>query len=133
VQQHLTRQAGVAKVDVELIDGKVTVYPKPDARLDPAHLLKATFDSGVSVAEMTMTAGGWVDMGPGGGLVFKISGDQVFPVISNALALELQSLASAPAKVTLRGVLYRKPAGRARAKPKEVSLQFDVLEIVKKE
>jgi hypothetical protein len=52
VKQHLGRQSGVQSVDVSLIDGKVDVTPKEDGQIDPSQLLKATYDSGVTVAEM---------------------------------------------------------------------------------
>jgi len=58
VKQHLGRQSGVQKVDVSLIDGKVDVTPMEDGQIDPAQLLKAVYDSGVSVAEMDVTARG---------------------------------------------------------------------------
>ena len=58
MKQHLQRQSGVANVDVSLIDGKVDVTPKEDGQIEPAQLLKATYDSGVSVAELDMTASG---------------------------------------------------------------------------
>jgi hypothetical protein len=58
VKQHLQRQSGVANVDVSLIDGKVEIVPKEDGKIDPAQLLKATYDSGVSVAELDMIARG---------------------------------------------------------------------------
>jgi hypothetical protein len=58
VKQHLGRQSGVQNVEVSLLDGKVEVAPKEDGRIDPAQLLKATYDSGVTVAEMDMTAQG---------------------------------------------------------------------------
>jgi len=54
VKQHLGRQSGVQKVDVSLIDGKVDVTPKEDGQIDPAQLLKAVYDSGVTVAEMEL-------------------------------------------------------------------------------
>ena len=60
MKQHLQRQSGVANVDVSLIDGKVDVTPKEDGQIEPAQLLKATYDSGVSVAELDMTASGMV-------------------------------------------------------------------------
>jgi len=47
-------------VDVSLIDGKVQVTPKEDGRIDPGQLLKAVYDSGVSVAEMDVIARGKV-------------------------------------------------------------------------
>ena len=56
MKQHLGRQSGVQKVDVNLIDGKVDVTPKEDGQIDPAQLLIAVYDSGVTVAEMDITA-----------------------------------------------------------------------------
>ena len=58
MQQHLGRQADVQKVEVNLLNGKVDVTPKEDGQIDPIQLLKATYDSGVSAAEMDMTARG---------------------------------------------------------------------------
>ena len=58
MKQHLGRQSGVQKVEVSLIDGKIDVTPKEDGQIDPAQLLKATYDSGVSVAEMDVNARG---------------------------------------------------------------------------
>ena len=60
MKQHLQRQSGVANVDVSSIDGKVEVTPKEDGNINPAQLLKATYDSGVSVAELDMIARGKV-------------------------------------------------------------------------
>ena len=48
MKQHLGRQSGVQKVEVSLLDGKVDVTPKEDGQIDPAQLLKATYDSGVT-------------------------------------------------------------------------------------
>jgi hypothetical protein len=58
VKQHLGRQSGVQKVEVSLLDGAVDITPKEDGQIEPAGLLKATYDSGVSVAEMDITARG---------------------------------------------------------------------------
>jgi len=43
-----------------LLDGKVEITPKEDGQIDPAQLLKATYDSGVTAAEMDITARGKV-------------------------------------------------------------------------
>ncbi len=56
MKQHLGRQSGVQNVEVSLMDGKVEITPKEDGQIDPAQLLKATYDSGVTAAEMDMTA-----------------------------------------------------------------------------
>ncbi|HLW79176.1 MAG TPA: hypothetical protein VKU44_06205, partial [Terriglobia bacterium] len=90
MQQHLGRQAGVEKVDVSLVDGKVAVYPKEDSRLDPAGLIKAVYDSGVSVAEMTLTASGELKNDPAQGWVFKISAGETFQIKPNALSAKLE-------------------------------------------
>jgi len=58
VKQHLGRQSGVQNVEVSLIDGKVEITPKEDGQIDPLQLLKATYDSGVTAAEMDVTARG---------------------------------------------------------------------------
>ena len=70
MKQHLQRQSGVANVDVSLIDGKVDVTPTEDGQIEPAQLLKATYDSGVSVAELDMTANRDGREGLGGQSVF---------------------------------------------------------------
>ena len=58
MKQHLGRQSGVQNVEVSLIDGKVQITPKEDGQIDPVQLLKATYDSGVTAAEMDVTARG---------------------------------------------------------------------------
>ena len=73
MKQHLQRQSGVANVDVSLIDGKVEVTPKEDGRIDPAQLLRATYDSGVSVAELDMTATGKVVKDASGNLLLQVN------------------------------------------------------------
>jgi len=83
VQQHLGRLEGVDKVDVNLADGKVVVLAKEDSRLDPAQVFKATYDSGVSVVELTIEATGWLERDAKNNLVFRMSGGQVYPVDEN--------------------------------------------------
>ena len=73
MKQHLGRQAGVQSVDVSLIDGKVEIAPKEDGRIDPPQLLKAVYDSGVSVAEMDITAQGKVVRDSSGYLTLSVS------------------------------------------------------------
>ena len=55
MKQHLGRQSGVQNVEVSLIDGKVEITPKEDGQIDPAQLLKATYDSGVTAAEVDIS------------------------------------------------------------------------------
>ena len=64
MKQHLGRQSGVQNVEVSLIDGKVQVTPKEDGQIDPSQLLKATYDSGVTPAEMDVTVRGQIVKDP---------------------------------------------------------------------
>ncbi len=130
MQQHLGRQDGVGKVEVRLLDGHVVIYPKTDAKLDPARILKATYDSGVTVAEMTITASGWIEKSPSGGLVFRVSGEQQFEIKPNSASREVQGLAGSKGTVTLRGRLYAKPTGKQKPKPAG-PLELEVLEILR--
>jgi hypothetical protein len=82
VKQHLQRQSGVANVEVSLIDGKVDVTPKEDGQLEPAQLLKATYDSVVTVAELDMTASGKAVKGTSGNLSLQIKPNQSFVTCS---------------------------------------------------
>ena len=127
VEQHLGRQVGVQKVHVTLIDGKVEITPKPDGKIDPIQILKATYDSGVSVAEMQMVARGQIMRDSSGGVVFVVGTSESFPIVPNDKASELQSFADLKNYVTLAGTLYQKQ----KNEPKQLS--FTVLEIQKKE
>jgi hypothetical protein len=60
-----------------MLDGKVEVTPEEDGQVDPAHLLKATYDSGVSVAEMDMMARGKVAADSVGNLAIQIAPESV--------------------------------------------------------
>ncbi|HET9282213.1 MAG TPA: heavy metal-associated domain-containing protein [Candidatus Angelobacter sp.] len=83
MKQHLGRQSGVQSVDVSLIDGKVQITPKEDGQINPAQLMKATYDSGVSVAEMNMTARGKVVKDTSGNLVLQATPNQSFVITPN--------------------------------------------------
>ena len=134
MKQHLGRQSGVQSVDVRLIDGKVAIVPKEDGRIDPPQLLKAVYDSGVSVAEMDITARGTIAKDASGDLVLNMNSSQSFAIAPNELSKELESLADSPAAVTLRGQLYKKPQGKKKPKlDTSVPLKLLVLEIQKKE
>jgi hypothetical protein len=134
VKQHLGRQSGVQNVEVSLIDGKVDVTPKEDGHVDPAQLLKATYDSGVSVAEMDMTAGGKVVKDSSGNMLLQVEPNQSFTLAPNELAKTLEPLANSSAQVIVRGQLYKKPEGKGKKKA-DVStpLKLLILEIQKKE
>jgi hypothetical protein len=133
VKQHLQRQSGVANVDVSLIDGKVQVTPKDDGRIDPAQLLKATYDSGVSVAELDMTATGKVVKDASGNFVLQVSPSQSFVLAPNELSKGLEPLMESSTVVTVRGQLYKKPAGKQKKADVAVPRKLLILEVLKKE
>ncbi len=127
MQQHLGRQAGVQKVDVTLVDGKVTVYPKEDSRIDPAALFKAVYDSGVSVAEMTVTATGQLVKDPAKGLQFKLTESQIFDLTPSPISERLRPTGPG-ALVKLRGRLFKKPPGRAKRRMPDLT-HLEILEV----
>ena len=129
MQQHLRRQDGVAKVDVSLVDGKVAIYPKNDSRFDPAAIFKAVYDSGVSVAEMTIIASGLFVRDPAKGLVFEISNTQAFEVRPNGISQKLKDEIGSGKTLKVRGLLYRKPNGKTARKP-PVSMPLEILEVI---
>jgi hypothetical protein len=132
VKQHLGRQSGVQKVEVSLIDGKVDVTPKEDGQIDPAQLLKATYDSGVSVAEMDVTARGKIVKDSSGNFALQVSPNRSYQFAPNELSQGLESLAGSPTVVTLRGQLFKKPAGKKKPDYTQ-PLKLLVLEVQKKE
>jgi len=132
VKQHLGRQSGVQSVDVSLLDGKVEIVPKEDGRIDPAALLKATFDSGVSVAEMDITARGKIVRDGSGRLALQTMPSQSFVLAPNDASKDLDSLAGTATIVTVRGQLYKKPAGKKRSE-QPAEFQLSVLEVQQKE
>jgi len=132
VKQHLGRQSGVQKVEVSLLDGRVDITAKEDGRIEPAQLLKATYDSGVTVAEMNMTARGKIVNDASGVLSLQVGPNQSFACVPNELSKSLESLSASPVLVTVRGQLYKKPAGKKKAQPTS-QLQLTILEIEKRE
>jgi len=117
VKQHLGRQSGVQKVEVSLLDGKVDITPQEDGRIEPAQLLKATYDSGVSVAEIDMTVRGKIVSDGSGTLILQVSPSQSFPIAPNKLSQTRATLAGTPTLVTVRGQLYQKPPERRKPSP----------------
>jgi hypothetical protein len=132
VKQHLGRQAGVQNVEVNLIDGQVDVTPKDDDQIDPAQLLKATYDSGVTVAQLDMTARGKIVRDSSDVLAFQIAPNRSFVLAPNELSKGLEALAGTATLVTVRGQLYKKPAGKKKEKAPG-ALKLLVLEIERKE
>ena len=133
MKQHLGRQSGVQNVEVSLIDGKVQITPKEAARIDPPELLKAVYDSGVSVAEMDVTARGKIVKDASGNLALRIEPNQSFQLAPNELSSGLESLAGSPTIVTIRGQLYKKPDGKKKKPDASVPLKLLILEVQKKE
>jgi hypothetical protein len=132
VKQHLGRQSGVQNVDVNLIDGKVDVSPKEDGQIDPAQLLKATYDSGVSVAELDMTASGRIVKDVSGNLALQVKPNQSFVLAPSELSKGLEPLCDSPTAVTVRGQLYKK-LGSKKKPDDSVPLKLLILEVLKKE
>ena len=133
MKQHLQRQSGVANVDVSLIDGKVEVTPKEDGKVDPTQLLKATYDSGVSVAELDMMAIGKLVKDSSGNLVLQVNPNQSFVLAQNELSKGLEPLADSTTVLTVRGQLYKKPAGKQKKSDVPAALRLLILEVQKKE
>ena len=132
MKQHLGRQSGVQTVEVSLLDGKVDVTPKEDGQIDPAQLLKATYDSGVTAAEMDMTARGKIVKNTAGSLAFQVAPNRSFAFTPNELSKGLESLAGTETLVTVRGQLYKKPPGKQKPNP-STPLTLLILEVQKKE
>ena len=132
MKQHLGRQSGVERVEVSLIDGKVDVTPKEDGQIDPTQLMKATYDSGVTVAEMDVTARGKIVKDSSGSLSLQVEPNRAFALVPNELSKSLEPLADSQTAITVLGQLYKKPAGKKKADP-SVPLKLLILEVQKKE
>ena len=131
MKQHLQRQSGVANVDVSLIDGKVGVTPKEDGEIDPTQLLKATYDSGVSVAELDMTVTGKIVKDTSGNLSLEVKPNESFVIAPNELSKGLEPLVDSLTLVTVRGQLFKKPAGKQKKAGASTSLKLLILEVKK--
>ena len=133
MKQHLGRQSGVQNVEVSLIDGKVQVTPKEDGQIDPLQLLKATYDSGVTAAEMAMTARGKIVKDAAGNSALQIAANRSFVLVPNDLSKQLEPLAGTPTMVIVRGELYKKPPGKTQKIDSSLALKLAILEVEKKE
>ena len=131
MKQHLGRQSGVQNVEVNLIDGKVDVTPKEDGLIDPAQLLKATYDSGVTAAELDMTARGRIVKDSSGNLALQVAPNWSFMLLPNELSKGLDSLANTQTVVTVRGQLYKKPTGKKQKVGTSAPLKLSILEVEK--
>ena len=133
MKQHLGRQSGVQNVEVSLLDGKVEITPKEDGGIDPTQLLKATYDSGVTAAELDMVARGKVVRDATGGVALQVYPNRAYALEPNELSKQLESLAGSSTAVTVRGQLYKKPAGKNKKPDLSAPLQLLILEVEKKE
>lgn len=133
MKKHLERQSGVQNVEVSLLDGKVQITPKEDGEIDPAQLLKATYDSGVTAAELDVIARGKIVHDPSGSVALQVYPNRSYALESNDLSSQLASLVGSSTVVTVRGQLYKKPAGKKNKPDPSVPLRLLVLEIQKKE
>jgi hypothetical protein len=132
VKQHLSRQSGVQTVEVTLIDGRVQITPKEDGQIDPAQLIKATYDSGVSVEEMDLTARGRIVRDSSRNLALQVEPNRSFVLVPDELSRELEPLADSQTVVTVRGQLYKKLSGKKKADLSS-PLKLQILEVQKKE
>ena len=119
-------------MEVSLIDGKVEVTPKEDGQIEPAQLLKATYDSGVTVAEMDITAQGKIVKDSAGNLALRFEPNRTFAFAPNELSKGLEPLADSQTVVTVRGQLYKKSAVKKKADA-SAPLKLLILEVQKKE
>jgi hypothetical protein len=132
VKQHLSRQSGVQNVEVSLIDGKVQITPKEDGQIDPVQLLKATYDSGVTVAEMDVSARGKIVKDSAGNIALQVEPNRSFALAPNEFSQQLGSLVDSQTVVTVRGQLYKKTSGKKKA-DLSAPLKLEILEVQKKE
>ncbi len=131
MQQHLQRQSGVQKAEVSLRDGTVEITPKEDGQIDPAQLLKAIYDSGVTATEMDVTAEGRVVKDASGSLAFQVEPNRSWVITPNDQSRNLADLAGTASKITVTGQLYLK-SGKKKADPR-VPLKLLITKIQKNE
>ena len=112
-----------------LIDGKVEITPKPDGLIDPIQILKATYDSGVSVAEMKMTAKGRI-LKTDSGIALEVQPSRTFAITANDVSKQLIALAGSDKQVTVKALLFQKQKDQKK-KYVPASLTLTILEIEK--
>jgi len=83
---------------------------------------------------MDVTARGKVVKGASGALALDIAPNQSFDIEPNDVSRELESLTAQRTAVTVRGQLYKKPAGKKKQKPDaSAPLRLLILEVQKRE
>jgi hypothetical protein len=108
------------------------VTPKEDGQIDPSQLLKATYDSGVTPAELDVIARGSIVKDSSGSLALQVEPNRSFALTPNEFSKELETLANTQSKVTVRGQLYKKSAGKQKVDT-SAPLKLLILEVQKKE
>jgi hypothetical protein len=81
---------------------------------------------------MDVTARGKIVLDSGGNLEIQISPNQSFAISPNELSKDLEPLAGSQTLVTVRGQIYKKPAGKKKAEL-SAPLKLLLLEVQKKE
>jgi hypothetical protein len=86
-------------------------------RSGPVQLLKATYDSGVTAAQMDMTARGKIVKDASGSLALQVAPNRSFALTPNELSKGPEALVDTQTMVTVRGQLYKKTAGKKKPDP----------------
>jgi hypothetical protein len=81
---------------------------------------------------MDMSARGKIVKDSSGNLALQVEPNRSFAFTPNALSKGLESLAGTQTMVTIRGQLYKKPAGKKKADA-SAPLKLLILEVQKKE
>jgi hypothetical protein len=118
-------------VHVSLIDGKVEIIPKDDGLIDPIQILEATYDSGVSVAEMSVIARGKIIKAESG-IALKVQPSRSFTIAQNDFSKQLEAIAASDTQVTVKGLLFQKQKDHKK-KVMPTALTLTITEIQQKE
>ncbi len=94
--------------------------------------MKATYDSGVTVAEMKVTARGRIVKDSSGGFALQVGPNQLFAIAPNDLSRGLEPLVDSAKEVTIHGQLYKKPAGKKKGEPSG-ALKLLILDVQQEE
>jgi hypothetical protein len=81
---------------------------------------------------MDMTARGKIVKDSSGSLALQVAPNRSFALTPNELSKGLEALADTPTMVTVRGQLYKKPAGKKKTDA-SAPLKLLILDVQKKE